>query len=154
MLSTVHLFLGGALGALLKRTPAAVIAGVISHHLADCIIHTDPGTYRTENQDSTDFSRAELAVAVVDLAAGLALLHLATRDHPRRPEIVAGALAGIAPDVVDNGPLAPRFRATRFGRRYHTMHHHLHRTARPEEWQLGVATQVVVVLIGAALLRR
>lgn len=155
MLSTPHLFLGGALGALLKRTPAAVAAGVVSHHLADCIIHTDPGTGRAEPRDTPCYSLAETTIAAVDLAAGLALLLLAARGHPQRRQIVAGALAGILPDLIDNAPvIAPRFRATPFGRRYHAMHHHLHRTAEPHEWPLGAATQIAVILIGAALLRR
>ena len=155
MLSTAHLFLGGALGALLRRRPAALIAGVVSHHLADCIIHTDTGTYRTDSADAPRYSLGEVAVAALDLAIGLALLHRATRDHPDRGVILTGALAGITPDLIDNAPgIAPHFRATRFGRRYHAMHNRLHRTARPEEWRLGVLTQLAVVLIGAAVLRR
>jgi hypothetical protein len=154
VLSTVHLFVGGALGGLLKRAPAAFVAGVVSHHMADCILHTDPGTYRKGAVDDPSFSGTELLVAVTDLGAGLLLLHQATRSHPQRAAILVGALAGITPDLIDNGPFAARFRATPFGRRYHALHNRLHRTARPEEWLPGVATQIVAVLIGAALLRR
>jgi hypothetical protein len=155
MLSTAHLLLGGALGSLLKRTPAALAAGVVSHHLADCVIHTDTGTYRTGAGDDPSYSRAETAVATCDLVAGFALLYLVARRHPQRAAILAGAVAGITPDLLDNAPvIAPRFRATRFGQRYHGMHTRLHRTARPHEWVLGAATQVAVVLAGAAVLRR
>ena len=154
MLSTAHLFIGGALGAWLGRPAVAVAAGVISHHLADCILHTDTGTYRTGAPDDPRYSRTEAAIAVTDLIAGLTLLHLATRRHPERFAAVLGALAAITPDVVDNGPCATQFRATGFGRRYHAMHHRLHWTARPEQWLSGVTTQVAAVLIGAALLRR
>jgi hypothetical protein len=153
VLSTVHLFIGGALGAVLKRAPAAWVAGVVSHHLADCILHTDPGTYRTGAVDDPRYSPTEALVAVTDLAVGLGLLHLATRSHPRRTPILVGAFAAITPDVFDNGPMAARFRATRFGRRYHAMHNRLHRTARPEEWLPGVATQLAAALVGAAFLR-
>jgi hypothetical protein len=155
VLSTAHLFLGGALGALLKRRPAALAAGVVSHHLADCILHTDTGTYRTDDSDAPRYTLTETAVATLDLALGLALLHRATRGHPDCGVIFAGALAGITPDLIDNLPvIAPRFRATQFGRRYHAMHNRLHRTARPEEWRLGVLTQIAVVLLGVAVLRR
>jgi hypothetical protein len=147
--------MGGALGALLKRGPAALVAGVISHHLADCVIHTDTGTFRDENDDEPRYSRVEIAVAVFDLVAGFTLLRLAARGHPEWKPILAGAIGGIAPDLVDNAPgVAPRFRATRFGRRYHAMHHRLHRTAAPDEWLLGAVTQVVAIAIGAAVLRR
>jgi hypothetical protein len=147
--------IGGALGAILKRAPAVLSAGVVSHHVADCIIHTDTGTYRTGECDEPRYSRAETLIAVCDLAIGLTLLHLVSRDHPQRGAILAGALAGITPDVLDNAPgVAPRFRATKFGRRYHAMHHTLHRTARPHEWLLGAATQVAMVAAGIALLRR
>lgn len=155
MLSTAHLFIGGALGALLRRPAAAAAAGVISHHLADCVLHTDTGTYRTGAADEPRYSRVELAVAAADLLVGLALLVGAAREHPRRSAVVVGALAGITPDLIDNAPgIAPRFRATRFGRHYHAMHHRLHWTARPHQWLPGVATQVAAVLIGAAILRR
>jgi hypothetical protein len=155
VLSTAHLLLGGALGALLKRTPAALAAGVVSHHLADCVIHTDTGTYRTGAAVEPHYNRTEAVVATCDLLAGFALLYLVARRHPQRGQILAGAIAGITPDLIDNAPgIAPRFRATRFGRRYHAMHNHLHRTARPHEWPLGAATQVAVILAGAALLRR
>ena len=150
----MHLFVGGALGRLMKRAPAAFVAGVVSHHMADCILHTDPGTYRTGVVDDPSYTWTEAMVAVTDLATGLALLHRASRDHPQRTSILIGAFAGITPDLIDNGPLAARFRATPFGRRYHALHNRLHRTARPEEWLPGVATQILAVLIGAALLRR
>ena len=149
------MFIGGALGALLRRPGTTVAAGVVSHHLADCVIHTVPGTFREENCDTPSYNVTETAFAVLDLAGGLALLLAATRRHPQRLPIVMGAIAGITPDLIDNAPgIAPRFRATRFGRRYHQMHHHLHRTARPHEWRLGLATQIVAILIGAAVLRR
>jgi hypothetical protein len=154
VLSTAHLFIGAALGAWLGRPTAAIAAGVVSHHLADCILHTDPGTYRTGSPDDPAYSRTEAAIAVSDLIAGLTLLHLATRRHPERVAAVVGALAAIMPDVVDNGPCAAQFRATSFGRRYHAMHNRMHRTARPEQWLPGVATQAAAALIGAALLRR
>jgi hypothetical protein len=127
---------------------------VVSHHLADCVLHTDPGTYRTGAVDEPRFSPTEAAVAVVDLAVGLTLLHLATRDHPRRTPIFAGALAGITPDVIDNGPLAASFRATPFGRCYHGMHNRMHWTARPHQWLWGAATQVALVWVSASVLRR
>ena len=154
MLTTAHLFIGGALGAWLDRPAAAIAAGIVSHHLADCILHTDTGSYRTGEADAPEYSRTEAVIAMTDLLAGFTLLHLATRRHPERGAAVLGALAAIAPDVVDNGPFAARFRATRFGRRYHAMHHRLHWTARPEQWLPGLATQVAAFLIGAALLRR
>jgi hypothetical protein len=158
VLSTPHLFIGGALGALLKRPAAAIAAGVVSHHLADCVIHADTGTLRKHRgvvSDVPRYNTAESAIAAVDLALGLTLLHLTVRRHPRRGAILAGALAGITPDLIDNAPgIAPRFRATPFGRRYHAMHHHLHRTAEPREWLVGAATQIAAVLLGAALLRR
>jgi hypothetical protein len=155
VLSTAHLMIGGALGALLKRTPAAVAAGVISHHVADCVIHTDTGTFRTGQRDVPRYSKAESAVAAIDLAAGFALLWLTARRHPHWRSILAGALAGITPDLIDNAPgVAPRFRATPFGRRYHAMHHRLHHTAEPHEWALGAITQIAATLIGVALLRR
>lgn len=155
MLSTAHLFIGGALGAILRRPIAAAAAGVISHHLADCVLHTDTGTYRTGAADEPRYSRTEVAVAAVDLLVGLALLGVAARQHPHRAAVAVGALAGITPDLIDNAPgIAPRFRATAFGRRYHAMHHRLHWTATPQQSLAGVATQLAAVLIGAALLRR
>jgi hypothetical protein len=155
VLSTAHLFIGGALGALLRRPVAAAAAGVISHHLADCVLHTDSGTYRTGAADEPRYSRVEVAVAAADLLVGLGLLWVAVRRHPCRAAVVVGALAAITPDLIDNAPgIAPRFRATRFGRHYHAMHHRLHRTAEPHEWLPGVATQVAAVLVGAAILRR
>jgi hypothetical protein len=119
------------------------------------VIHTDTGTFRDENFDEPRYNLVEMAVAVLDLAAGLGMLLAATRRHPERLPIVVGAIAGITPDLIDNTPvIAPVFRRTRFGRRYHQMHNHMHRTARPHEWRLGVATQIAAVLIGASILRR
>ena len=155
MLSTAHLMIGGALGALLKRTPTSLAAGVISHHLADCVIHTDTGTFRTGEADAPRYSGAETAAAVLDLAVGFTLLYFVARRRPDWKPILAGAIGGITPDLVDNAPgVAPRFRVTRFGRRYHAMHCRLHRTAAPHEWLLGSVTQLAAVAVGAALLRR
>src|SRR5439155_3792447 len=107
-------------------------------HRADCVIHTDTGTFRGEDDDEPRYSRAETAVAVLDLAVGFTLLRLAARGDPRWKPILAGAIGGITPDLIDNAPvIAPLFRATRFGGRYHAMHHRLHRTAAPDEWPLA-----------------
>jgi len=155
VLSTVHLLIGGALGALVRRPPLAVAAGVISHHLADCVIHTDTGTFRTADVDEPRYSATETTIAVLDLAVGFTLLYLTARGDPRWKAILAGAIAGITPDLIDNAPVvAPRFRSTRLGARYHALHNRLHRTAAPEEWLPGVVTQVVAIALGAALLRR
>lgn len=82
MTGTVHALVGAALGALLRRPGVAFVGGVLSHSLLDCLPHKD-------------YDRS--VGLIPDILGLLTVLSLAARAG--RPEIVAGAIGGLLPDV-------------------------------------------------------
>src|SRR5207302_11053161 len=135
-------------GAVTGSVPLAVAGGIVSHHLADMVLHTDPGTFRPREQaERQRFSRIEYAVAAVDLLVGGALLLAFVQGQPHALAALAGGLGGITPDLVDNVPFwNRRFQATAFGRLYHSFHSRFHRTAARSQWVAGLLTQLAVWL--------
>jgi hypothetical protein len=147
--------IGGAIGAATGSIPIAVAGGIASHHLADMVLHTDTGTFRRcEETAGGRFSRWEYLVATADLLlGGLLLLALAT-GHPHCWATLAGGLAGITPDLMDNVPFWSRqFRATAFGRAYHAFHSRFHWTAPRSAWVAGLLTQLVAGSIAAWIIQ-
>ncbi len=79
----VHALAGAVLGTQTVQPAIAAVGGVVSHALLDELPHRD-----TKHP----------AVIAVDLAAALVLLGVLAGDTPASP-VVAGALAGMLPDV-------------------------------------------------------
>jgi hypothetical protein len=155
VLSTTHLMIGGAIGAATGNLPLAVAGGIASHHLADMVLHTDPGTFRPEGECERErFSRVEYVAATTDLLVGGALLLAFIYGQPNFWPALAGGLAGITPDLLDNVPFwSRRFRTTAFGRLYHTFHARFHCTAPRSRWVAGLLTQLAFWLVAAWIVR-
>jgi len=100
VLSQAHLLIGGALGARLKRTPAALAAGVISPPFWRLYPSHGHRHFPDRRCRRAGLSRAEAVFASCDLVAGFALLYLASRRHSERGPILAGALAALCRNLI------------------------------------------------------
>src|SRR5437660_1716090 len=155
VLSTPHLMIGGAIGAMTGNVPLALACGIASHHLADMVLHTDPGTFRPEDaRERPRFARITLGVAAADMLVGGLLFLAVAGGTPHFPAMLAGGFGAILPDLLDNVPFwCSRFRATAFGRRYHAFHDRFHWTASRSQWIAGILTQFVLWLVAAWIVR-
>jgi hypothetical protein len=133
---TVHALSGAAIGALLRRPGRAFVAGVISHGVLDCVPHRD-------YERSTGLAP--------DILGLLAVLWFAVRSG--RPEVVAGAIGGLIPDIENVLPDTETGMPKLFPS--HWFRHQDRVTARAEtiEWAVG-AVAVCFLLACQVVLRR
>jgi hypothetical protein len=79
---STHALVGAAIGAVLRRPALAFVAGIVSHGVLDCVPHKD---------------YAPAVGLAPDLLGLLTVLSVAA--VARRPDILAGAIGGLAPDA-------------------------------------------------------
>ncbi len=153
MMATPHMLAGAALGRLTRRPWLAYPAAFASHFLLDYTPHLDShALYGVAGGGPT---APEAAIGITDFVVGAALIAwLAWRRADRRV-ILGGALFGIIIDLVENiPPLGAWFRTWAGTAWLSAWHHALQHNVTPEQWALGVGTQVLVVAIALWALRR
>ena len=153
MISTTHITTGAALGLAIGRLipnpiiaiPLAVLAGIISHHILDSIPHTDPGSFRVDENDDAPAKAGELLFAVPDnIVATLFVLLIFFTKELSWP-MLFGAVGGNLPDVWHNvGKWADYSR--RVLPQYFKIHEKYHFTARGNLIPLGIVTNVIFII--------
>lgn len=148
MLITPHILVGTAIGVAVGNPVAGFALGVASHYILDIIPHTDSGTWHYyepfvgKNMDVRDFT-----MGIVDAsAAGFSLLALAGYAPIMSPAPLAGAFGGLLPDLVMlAGLFVPALTKWKGLAWYYTFQDKFHYTAKPNQWAIGIVTQVVAI---------
>jgi len=148
MLTTPHVLTGAAVGVATGNPIAGFIAGLASHIALDAIPHTDPGTWHMGEPYPFPMHAGDWTVGLVDLfVAGYSLLYLAGHAPLLAAGPIAGVIGGVLPDVIGLSPLFyPPLIKTTFMQRYIAFMKRGERTARPDQWVMGLVTQAVVVV--------
>lgn len=158
MIGTGHLLVGGAIGAATSAAlapplavPAALVCGVVSHHLLDLLPHTDAATFWPARHGPIPFG-VSLVVAV-EILLGLSLVGVFYFSHYTTLAFIVGAAGGILPDVLDEVPLwQERFRRTWVGGVWHHWHDRLHCADMAASWRTGIVIDALVIAGGLWLL--
>lgn len=144
MIVTAHVVAGGVAGELLENWVLAFFAGIILHFLLDLIPHFDNPGNNKWNTAQIIFTSADFILAFILFFFVLKLpLNFSMLDMP----LFWGAFGGFLPDLVDNVPFwNKRFRATKFGKRFHKFHDSLHVIKQPGVF-FGMVTQILIVFM-------
>jgi hypothetical protein len=150
---STHAAVGALVGSYTGNPILAFFAGIISHHLADYIPHTDGGSLNVNVKNYAQDKRIILIVALdLLILAGIAIYLFANIQVSS--SMIFGAIGAMVPDLSDNMPFwSPRLRQTRFGQIYHKMHETLHYTIENSSvlWT-GVVNQIILIAISLRLL--
>jgi hypothetical protein len=146
MVATPHMVLGAAIGKAVRRPWLAWPLAFASHFLLDYIPHLDShGLFGREQGGPT---LPEAAVALADVAVGVVLVGWLVRRQPLGRVMVGGAFFAILIDLLDNMPLWGDAFTTWPGTAWLSAWHHMSESnVTPDQWLLGVGTQVTTVVI-------
>jgi hypothetical protein len=154
MISTTHITTGAALGlavgsAMPNQAVASIIAlivGIISHHLFDMILHTDPGSFRADPNDNSPARPEEIRFALPDNIIGTAIvLWVFATQSPSWP-MLFGAIGGNLPDVWHNAPFWSDYTRYKILPKYFHFHESKHSTARGKQIGLGILTNAILII--------
>jgi hypothetical protein len=153
MLGTVHLLAGAAVGRTVKRPWLALPVAFASHFLLDAIPHLGP--HSLFGVDGEGPQRREVLMAAVDVGLGVPLLLWLAWPGPERRVVLTAALYACLPDLLFNIPpwcaVLQHWAATGW---LAWLHDAVDSNVRPEQWPLGVMTQLAVAGAAGWLLRR
>ncbi len=150
MLITPHVAVGAAIGVATGDPIAGFAGGVASHFVLDAIPHTDPGTWHFYEDFSThDLHAGDFTLGIVDVAVAVfGYVWLAGVAPLATLPSILGAMGGALPDaLVLVGLFYPKATKSRFLKGYYELVEKYHRTARPNQWILGIVTQIVAVAV-------
>jgi len=155
MLITPHMVVGSTIGAAIDNPWIVIVLALLSHFLLDMIPHYDIGT-RHFKEEKIVLDWKDWLWFTIDGVAGIALTYYIYTITGGHWLVWLGAAVGIAPDIIDdifrvsvkNGKLGvdmskkiPVISA------FHRFHEKIHYKLRPEQWYVGVLTQVLVVVL-------
>lgn len=148
MLITPHILVGTAIGVAVGNPVAGFALGVVSHYILDIIPHTDSGTWHYyepligKHLDVRDFT-----MGIVDASVAVfSLLTLAGYAPIIGAAPLVGAFGGLLPDLVMlAGLFIPALSKWKGLAWYYKFQNSFHYTAKPNQWILGVFTQIVAV---------
>lgn len=130
MLLSQHAIVGAAIGIGTGNPALGFVGGVASHHLLDCLPHIDNNivSYILKRPSDDDLVIGDYLIASVDVLITIGILFLLMKHLPADRElIIAGALGGSLPDIIDHVPLwREPFRKSWLGSRYHWFHDKFH----------------------------
>ncbi len=155
MISTTHLLIGGAIGALSSNEGAAFVGGVVSHFIADSIPHFDPGTkYGPGNvKEGESPNLIDYLLASLDLILGLFLLYFLARNQPAFLRIGFGGLGAILVDLIDNVPFwKERLKGKFFFAELNYFHQRFHHNLFSRAWKKGVLVQAAISVVAAVII--
>lgn len=147
MLFTTHLLVGAAIGKATGNPVGGFAVGYLSHHLLDYVPHYDPGSlfYKEEKEPDTQWQPFTYFMAIADVALGMGIITIVALNSPEATNIIAGALGGVLPDLLDNVPaVKDLFRKTKFGTSFHSFHEKLHNTFGTENLFIGLMMQIIL----------
>ena len=153
MMATPHMFAGAAIGKLTRRPWLAYPAAFASHFLLDYTPHLDShALYGIPGGGPTV---PEAAIGIADFVAGAVLIGWLVWQRADRRVILGGALCGIVIDLIELSPgLGPWFKAWPGTAWFSAWHHGIQHNVTPEQWLLGVGTQVAVIALALWVIRR
>lgn len=160
MLTTPHALAGAAIGAATGNPVAGFALAVVSHYLLDAVPHTDPGTWHYgEDPRTMRLVPKDYIVGIADLVVAIGAVGWAVSALPAQlaPAVVVGAIGGFLPDSLVYLGIAVRpVLSWPLVARYNAFIQRFHYTARPDQFALGVFTQLAVALaaIGVLLIHR
>ena len=165
MLFTTHSIVGAAVGTATGNPVAGFLAGAVSHHVLDSILHFDQGSFRIQKSGAKymgreavlfsgyneKFSKRDWVMLGVDFALAAILFVIIFSSLPESGWllIMMGGLGGLAPDILDSSPLwSSKIREEiSLVRIYHKFHTYFHWTASRSEILWGSLTQVILVIV-------
>lgn len=158
MIATAHITTGAAIGLALAGAitnrwpesqwlalPVAFAAGVVSHHIADLIPHTDTGSFR-DPKDKGLITDKESIFALFDNILGTALvLTVFFTLQPSWPMLLGAAGANF-PDVFHHPRWWAPYTRALFNGQYYRFHSTYHFTARGAAMIfIGIATTALAI---------
>ena len=147
MFITPHVAVGTAIGIATGNPILGFFGGFASHYILDAVPHTDSGTWHFyESFTSHDLHAGDFIVGILDMSIALfGYMWLAGITPIAAAPAIAGAIGGAIPDsIVLLGLFYPPSTKWRFLNKYFTWSEQHHRTARPNQWVLGILTQLTV----------
>lgn len=154
MIASVHIITGAAMGVAVERfttnpafsLPAAFIAGFISHHVLDLILHTDLGSWRKPD-DEKPMTKTEKITALIDNIIGTAIVLLIFSLKNRSWPMLFGASGGNMSDVFHHTPWWSARTRVLFGCVYYKFHRAFHFTARGRLIIVGIFSSILVMFL-------
>lgn len=162
MLFSTHAIVGAAVGIMAQDPVWGFAAGFISHHVLDALPHFDQGSFYIEKSAAPylrrgagvphhNFSRRDWIILFADwIVSGTVFIFLLMTLRAGPAEyIIAGALGGLSPDIIDSSPLwSKKLRAKiRAVLEYHRFHSYFHWTVARKNMPLGLITQIFLVTV-------
>lgn len=148
MYITPHVLTGTAIGVATGNPVAGFLLGMASHYVLDAVPHTDSGTWHFYEPFSTHKVDArDLTLGILDIAAAFfGFLALSSVAPLVAAAPIAGAIGGALPDAfVLLGLFWPASTKWKGLKWYFDLVEKYHRTAKPNEFVLGIVTQVVTI---------
>lgn len=148
-MATPHMIAGAAIGKVVRPPWLALAAAFASHSLLDIVPHLDSGAFFEEPAPTL------VAVTALDVLIGASVVLFAAHRAPRRRAMVWAAFFAVVIDLVDNvPPWNAWFHAWPTGAWINSFHHGTQHSVAPDQWPLGVATQIAVLALALWVLRR
>ena len=162
MLITPHAITGAVIGAEISNPYLVVLLALASHFILDALPHYDVGVAHYGEKKKISFNWKDWLLLIFDGILAVILIWIAYNGSHTDWNILIGAAAGIAPDIIDdflrvrfiNGKLSFDFeKKIPLISQMHAFHEKIHFKLKPKYWYWGVATQVFIVVGGIYLLR-
>lgn len=149
MLNTPHVLTGAAIGVATGNPFVAFFGAIVAHYVLDAVPHTDPGTWHMNEPYPFKPHAADMALGFLDVFVAFYLFVYLSGHAPLIAGApIAGVIGGILPDIFGIAPLfVPRLATLKGYDTFLEFSMKLHRTARPNQWPLGVVTQLVVIVV-------
>ena len=166
MLFTTHSVLGATLGVATGDPKTGFILGFLSHHLIDAMPHFDQGSFYVLKGGPTyiksvekkeievngyeeSFGKREWIMFFIDVSIAAILFLIIFHTHPPKEwlSIIAGAIGGLLPDIIDSSPLwSEKLRAKiKLVNYYHRFHSFFHWTVGKENFFWELLTQFIIM---------
>ena len=139
MLIAAHSIVAGYVGEEIGNPFLAFLVGIIIHFILDLVPHYD-------TTDKGKFTFRQILLIGIDGIVAILLLYYILKDNNYNLSYIAGVIGGILPDLLDNVPLwKKRFRKTKFGKWFHTLHQIVHQ--KQPSLVIGLATQIILIIL-------
>jgi len=148
MILASHVAIGTAVGTAAGNPLAGFLVGFISHHLADMIPHTDPGSEGV-NVENIFRNTKVLWQLLFDFILSILIVVFAIIESGYSTVLLASVIGAILPDVIDNSPFwSPALRKVFPTNYYHKFHEYFHFTITNRKYfYLGYLSQFVIIAI-------
>ena len=145
MILSSHVAIGATIGTIVKDPVIGFFAGLVSHHIADLIPHTDIGSYGGSIYNL--FKKKKfLLLFIADVLLSLLIL-VPTLLYFDKNVVIFSLVGAILPDVIDNSPFwSPQLRKLFPFNYYHLFHERFHNTVSDRFW-LGYLTQLLLIIV-------